>query len=1133
MIEFNNTFMSKIKPFSGIKAKTTIYVIIPVVVSFFIIFSILFVYLFKAQKNITETNFKHIVKMHSANFERKVISAVDYLIFVASVLEFQVYEGIADREALQRMMYYIFDGHTVGSSSIYFEPNMYDGKDEDYLGTVYGTALSGRIAYYFFRFSGRTGYRQEALENDIEFTMPLYIDTKEQNIPIYTEPVIYNIDGVDTLVFVISYPIRGMNNEFIGAITANIFLEEIYAELQAENIFKTGYMIIGNDREQIIYSPRFEDIGRYRAELGLDYSLPAETEEPETIGARSILTNEKTLVAINTIYVPQIDSRFYISVAAPVREINAERTRMMLIAISLSIAFITLIALFLYHLIGKMTEPLGAFKKSAEMISQGDYSIRIKGDYQDEFAVLKDTVNQMTERIEAHMKESKGALHILQNILNGIDAFVYVSDPKTNKLLFINDQFRKVLNIKDDTIGRQCYEVLYSGFQGICEFCPCMELDKNPDTPIIWENYNPRTKRHYHNMDCYIGWLGGEKVHLQHSIDITDLKTITEEKIKAEEISNAKSIFLASMSHEIRTPMNAIIGFSELAIDSNISLKTRNYISKIKASAESLLLIINDILDVSKIEAGKMELERIPFDINELFKFCRMIASPNAREKGLTLFCYAEPSLGRLLLGDPTRLRQVLLNLLSNAIKFTNTGIVKLLSAISGITENTVTMHFEIKDSGIGMTPEQIDMIFQPFVQGDDSTTRKYGGTGLGLTITRNLITLMGGELQVESSLGLGSRFYFDITFETIVKDADCPILTSTVSSDKKPVFEGEVLVCEDNAVNQLVISEHLARVGLKTVIAGNGKIGVDFVKSRMESLQGKLDSEKQEKQFDLIFMDIHMPEMDGLEATKNIIEMGCTTPIIALTANVMTENIKTYFEAGMRDCLSKPFVAHDLWSCLLKFLEPVSILSIMKDIDYADEEEEQRMELITAFVKSNQETINDINNALEIDDMKLAYRLVHTLKGVAGIVGMTALTQAAQVVEQSIPAGKTKLLKEQIDVLENELDAALAELSLVADFHTSRVAAQRATAKQAMNASNPDGFFHRENALKLLEKLKVLLDADSFDSLSLLNDISAIPGTEQLVEQVENMNFKEARETLAAVKRNIALEQMTENENG
>ena len=1122
----------------GIKTKAVVYTIIPVIISFCIIFSILFMSLFNAHQNAAKAEFRNIVRKNTTLFENKISNVIDYLAFVSSIVEFQISTNRMDREALQTMVSNIFKNNpAIDGSSIYFEPDMYDGKDAQYRGTQFGTAHSGRICFYYYRINGTTSFLPEALENDVEFSQPHYLDVKELNAPIYTDPVEFDIEGEKIFMFIIVYPIRGINGEFIGAITADIHLKEIYEQIQLEKIYKTGNIIITNDNGKLIYHPNFNNIGKSREEAGLNRSIlitppPAASEQVreaarlntsldpmtegfEIIQVRSVLNNKETLISRETIYFPQLDSRFYFAVIVPIDEINAEGNRLLIIVIALSIVVLVLITFILYYIIGNTAKPLIEFTELANRIAQGNYHIRIKGDYQDEFKVLKDAVNLMTNRIEEQMDESQKSLKILKNILNGINALIYVTIPESGKILFINDTMRKVFNLKEEEgIGEYCYK-LFRHIDEKCAFCPCFELDKDPSKVITWEEKVELLGRDISHTDCYIDWIGGAKVHLQYAFDITDVKTITQEKLlaereaeelahkkeQAEETSRMKSVFLASMSHEIRTPMHGIIGFSELALDDNISIKTRNYLTKIKASAESLLLIINDILDVSKIEAGKMELEKIPFDVSEVFKLCRLISSPKAREKGLTLFCYAEPSVGRTLLGDPTRLRQILLNLLSNAIKFTNNGMVKLLCAITGKTENTITMHFEVKDSGIGMTENQLGKVFNPFTQADDSTTRKFGGTGLGLTITKSFVELMGGVLNVESTFGLGSRFSFELLFNTIDSATNASRAAASVNVDEKPIFSGEVLVCEDNTLNQMVISDHLLKVGLKSVIAANGKIGVDLVKKRVKN---------NEKPFDLIFMDIHMPELDGLEAAKQIFEIDIKTPIIALTANIMTNDRETYIKAGMCDCLPKPFVAYELWSCLLKYLHPVSMSVIKKEVDFA-EEEEQKMELITAFVNGNKSAYKDLNDAIEEGNKKLAHRIAHTLKGVAGIVGQTKLSNAAQTVEQTLAGENLELLNKQMKTLEVELNAALRELTPIAEGYAEKIKVQHV-----------NGFLDKDNALRVLDILDGLLEEDSFDCLNHLIDLRSIPGAEQLINQVENMKFKQARETLAALRKQV-----------
>ncbi|MCL2196938.1 MAG: ATP-binding protein [Treponema sp.] len=383
----------------------------------------------------------------------------------------------------------------------------------------------------------------------------------------------------------------------------------------------------------------------------------------------------------------------------------------------------------------------------------------------------------------------------------------------------------------------------------------------------------------------------------------------------AESMSELKSKFIATISHEIRTPMSNIVGFSELAITEENNYKVKDFLNKIKNNAEWLMQIINDILDISQAEYGNLALENIPFDMHDLLSSCRALLMPKAEEKGLTLYFYVEPSIGKKPLGDPARLRQVLVNLLSNAIKFTNTGMIKLHAVVREMNERNITMRFEVKDSGIGMSPEQVNRIFDPYAPDEIGKTHRFGGTGLGLAITKNLVEMMGGKLHVDSALGIGSKFSFEITFDTIdVQDDDLMREKIVFNELEKPDFDAEVLLCEDNYMNQQVISEHLKRVGIRTVVAENGKVGLDFIKKRIE---------KNQKQFDLIFMDMHMPVMDGLETSMHITNLHLGIPIVAMTANVIYNDKDIYKKNGMNDCVGKPFTSQELWRCLMKYLTP------------------------------------------------------------------------------------------------------------------------------------------------------------------------------------------------------------------
>jgi PAS domain S-box-containing protein len=563
----------------------------------------------------------------------------------------------------------------------------------------------------------------------------------------------------------------------------------------------------------------------------------------------------------------------------------------------------------------------------------------------------------------------------------------------------------------------------------------------------------------------------------------------------AEAASQTKSTFVATMSHEIRTPMNSIIGFAELALDANIPAKTREYLNNISDSAKWLLYIVNDILDISKIESGKIELESIPFDLHDVLMYCQSVITPKIEEKGIALYCYAEPSVGKKPLGDPVRLRQVLMNLLTNAVKFTKSGTVKFLASIVTVCEDNVTINFEIKDSGIGMTAEQIERIFEPFMQADGSVTRRYGGTGLGLTITKGIIELMGGTLSVESAPGIGSKFSFELTFDLVDEADDSLSHLPTLYDIEKPRFSGVVLVCEDNSLNQQVICDHLTRVGLTTVVAYNGKEGVDIVKQRIKN---------GEQQFDIIFMDIHMPVMDGLEAAARIAKTGVTTPIIALTANIMSNDVELYKVSGMSDYIGKPFTSQELWRCLVKYLTAVSY-SVTDENQLLAEDEKLLKQLRIDFVKSNQNTYEQLIKAIDAGDIKLAHRTAHTLKSNAGQIGMTQLQNAAKAVELSLADGRDLSNKKQLGELESVLKLVLQELAPVLDDEDSKEIIMTADVKKIR---------------RIIKELEPLLDNRKPECVNMLDEVRTIPGSDELVEHIENYKFKQAIFELSNLKK-------------
>ncbi|HZK80950.1 MAG TPA: response regulator, partial [Humisphaera sp.] len=527
--------------------------------------------------------------------------------------------------------------------------------------------------------------------------------------------------------------------------------------------------------------------------------------------------------------------------------------------------------------------------------------------------------------------------------------------------------------------------------------------------------------------------------------NITARKLVEEALQKAKELAEfanlSKSAFLANTSHELRTPMTAILGYAEMMLDAGQSEEDRQaYAQTIRRNGEHLLAIINDLLDISKIEAQKVTVEKLTWSLPQLIADVIGLTRPWAIKKKLSYDVEFNGEIPTTIQTDPLRAKQVLVNLLGNAIKFTDKGAVKLRIRRE-ISYFRQTIIIDVTDTGIGMTAPQIAKLFQPFTQADESTTRRFGGTGLGLTISQRLARLLGGDIVVQSNPGQGSTFTFlfdggpregveiipHLTMDKLRVGADEQF------SDAAVYLRGTVLLAEDGEDNQHLISAHLRKAGLEVVIAANGRAAVDQVKAR---------------KFDLVLMDMQMPEMDGYSATRTLRQLGHTVPIIALTANAMAEDRVRCLEAGCSEYLSKPISRAQLLHEASKFLHrgeapPISIVDEPDPIpvvekgpptlrsEFINEPAVQR--LLEKFVERLPERVTTLKTLMEEQNLQALRQAVHQLKGAGGGYGFPRITEAAAVAEDHIRG------QADLESIRQDIEALVATVRSVHGYDRNR----------------------------------------------------------------------------------------------
>jgi PAS domain S-box-containing protein len=643
----------------------------------------------------------------------------------------------------------------------------------------------------------------------------------------------------------------------------------------------------------------------------------------------------------------------------------------------------------------------------------------------------EDLLRETELRLRAEQEENQFRL---QAIIDNIPMVVYIKDLE-GRFVMVNKRFREELDMTDEMIlGKTNRDVNKNGKQAenyiasdrkVIETLEPIELEEVVVTNT-GERYMLVTKFPLFDKNNQLFAISGVDK------DITDMvrsrQQLIDARLRAEKAEKLQEEFLANMSHEIRTPMNGIIGMTNLLFETGLNKDQLEFVQIIKQSSDTLLMLINDILDLSKIKSGRMTVEAIDFSIQNVIDAVVAPLQIKAKEKQVIVRKNIHQGITSIVNGDQYKLAQVLNNLLSNAVKFTEKGEIRITTNLLKEQDDTISLEFIVSDSGIGIAEEHLDFIFESFAQAGNDMVRRYGGTGLGLAITKRLIELQGGKIEVKSTLGVGTTFRFELTYKKS-SQSNSPIIEHVENNQDTKCFKGRrVLIVEDNEINQKVTSLHLQKKGFSIDIANNGKEAVV-----------KLEAGES---YDLIIMDLQMPEMNGFQTTMYIRQkLNIQTPIIAMTASALRNERTRCFEIGMNEYMTKPFVPAELFKQIERFLDTkqvdVTIEETANPIDPANslyslaylhevDDNEYLVEVLQLFLDTTHETLNTIREQVIYENWQEVYKAAHKLKSSLGILQMNKML--ADVGEIEILAKEEKEL-EKLPIL---ISGALIHYNLI-----------------------------------------------------------------------------------------------------